>query len=875
MNYTPLHTRSKSYAYEGNTLPPPPTDADTFPVDYHIPPSPLYRRHNRKKSSQILIEPIGAPKTNYMPISPTITVPPALQTMFDGSDEKRNLSRGYQYPPRYSSSLNSPSSSNGREAGLYDFPSDFPSEASSLKRNLSNATCSTNSSSPLTPNSLNSSGGHVYIHRRSHTVSSRSHVPFAEEKQEFFSRDLRDTNSGLLDRRQSSKHERSSSDRTHYIPNHVRDSSTRKLLSIETNKNELSSPCEDRSFAPSPVIIRKIAYADKGLEILTANSFNVNALASGATYLIAGQFFSKLLVFLLNQLILKFVGPKTFGINAQLELFIITILYFSREAIRLASQRQSLVGKQPDLYRFEGGVVENTLSGTVQLVVNNGFVPIVIGLPLASILSCLYVNFSGIGSQTDYKSFSLAVIIVAVSAVVELMAEPSFLLFQLQLQLKKRATFESIAILSRCVITVLFILLGRKRDTGIIAFALGQFAYSSTLTTLYIFHGLKNARMKPYQLTYPRGVWTEGDSSTKIYFAPETKTLAASIWLHTLFKHCLTKGDQFLISLLLPIADQGVYAVVLNYGSLVARLVFLPIEEALRNFFSKLLATPAERKSMELSVSVLSIILRLYIYLSIFAVAFGPMVSSYVLQFLVSKAWLDTEAPVVLATYTCYIPFLAINGALESFVQSVATPADIKKQSSALFAFSLTFASAAYFLMRPFELGSKGLVLANMFNMAQRIGWCIMWIEEYYSRLRDSNSEPTESLEIVQDVINQPHNKGEISSNDENESPKLKPAKPPVTPRVYFDKPWGWIALAVPRPLVFGAVAGLAPTIWFLGTVSTFKGLAQHMCLAGLLFICICISELSLIKMVHAKVLNSKNKKKRAQVPVTIANKVK
>lgn len=820
MNYTPSHSRSKSFAYSGQHIPPPPTDAEISPVDYHASHSSLYRRHSRKKSSQILVEPIGAPKTNYMPISPTITVPPALQTIFDGNDEKRRAegnSPTVNHSPRWPSP-HSPSEHSG--------PLETHDDYSALKRHSSSAASSTYAPSPLAP-SDSPSVGYIHGHRRSHTISHRSRVPAIDEKVP----PMPQIPAEFLNRRHSLKSAISSNS----------ESDEDSTLFSADAKIAKEMPTKARSPSGESVVSatreRSPSYETKSRSVSTtpepkkqqSNAYSANTLASGASFLIAGQFFAKLLTFSLNQLILRFVGPETFGANAQLELLITTILYFSREAIRLAAQRESLAGKQPDLYRFEGGVVENTQSGTIQQVINIGFVPLAVGIPLASVLSYLYINFSGTGSQIDSKSVSLAVVIFAISSVLELFAEPSFLLYQFQLQFKRRASFESIAIFSRCLLTIIFIIFGRRRETAIIAFALGQLAYSSVLTTLYVFNAMRDSRMQPYQLSYPRGVWKEGDSSSKIYFSKETKTLATSIWLQTVFKHCLTEGDKFLISLLLPIADQGVYAVVVNYGSLVARLVFLPIEEALRNFFSKLLAPPLGRENLKLSVTVISTLLRMYIYLSIFAVAFGPMVSSYVLHFLVSKTWFDTDAPVVLATYACYIPFLAINGALESFVQSVATPSDIKRQSSALFAFSFTFVAGAYFFMRPLGLGAQGLVFANMFNMAQRIGWCIMWIEEYYSRVRGVSKHEVTS---------------EIKSED-----KTGGAHQPV----YFDKPWGWLVLACPRPIVFGMVAGLAPTVWIIGQVSTFKGLIQHLCLAAILLASICFSEKELLLEILAK----------------------
>lgn len=843
MSYSPSHSRSKSYAYNGQKLPPPPTDAEISPVDYHVPHSSLYRRHSRKKSSQILVEPIGAPKTNYMPISPTITVPPALQTIFDHNDEKRRSEANAL--PTYGGLSSSPENLH--------YQQDLQ-EIGFLKRSSSSAASSTYSPSILSPGDQSP----AYIHRRSHTISHRSRVPVINEKAAFDVPPLPSfpplhTLPSLpamsaippvpvipieySDRRQSLKSVSSSSETEEKKA--CTTDSEQESVSVSKSRSSSGASLDTRKRSPSYASDKSAPITVPSSPDLktqnTAEAYSANTLASGASFLIAGQFFAKLLTFTLNQLILKFVGPETFGVNAQLELLITTILFFSREAIRLATQRQSLTGKQPDLYRFEGGVVENTQSGTIQQVINIGFIPLLVGVPLASLLSYLYLYFSGTGSQVDPRTLSLAVIIFALSSVLELLAEPSFLLFQLQLQFRKRASYESIAIFSRCVLTIAFIMFGRQRDIAIVAFALGQLGYSSVLATLYVFNAMRDSRMKPYQMAYPQGVWREGDSSSKVYFARETKTLATSIWLQTVFKHCLTEGDKFLISILLPISEQGVYAIVVNYGSLIARLVFLPIEEALRNFFSKIMAAPVSQDNLKLSVTVLSTLLRVYIYLSIFAVAFGPAVSAYVLQFLVSKSWLNTDAPLVLATYACYIPFLAINGTLEGFVQSVATPSDIKRQSSALFAFSLTFAAAAYVFMRPLGRGAQGLVLANMFNMAQRIGWCVMWIEEYYSRVRAANNSQQEEEEEEEEKDSQ-------TSSSSNSS-----ASTASTHTVYYDKPWGWLALACPRPLVFGAVAGLAPTVWILGQVTSFKGLIQHVCLACILLIAVCFSEKDLL----------------------------
>ncbi|KAF8966968.1 Rft protein-domain-containing protein [Flammula alnicola] len=69
--------------------------------------------------------------------------------------------------------------------------------------------------------------------------------------------------------------------------------------------------------------------------------------------------------------------------------------------------------------------------------------------------------------------------------------------------------------------------------------------------------------------------------------------------LQSLVKHFLTEGDKMILSWFSPLRDQGGYAIAVNYGSLIARIVFQPIEETLRVFFSRILGGGAKEKESE------------------------------------------------------------------------------------------------------------------------------------------------------------------------------------------------------------------------------------------------------------------------------------
>ena len=87
-----------------------------------------------------------------------------------------------------------------------------------------------------------------------------------------------------------------------------------------------------------------------------------------------------------------------------------------------------------------------------------------------------------------------------------------------------------------------------------------------------------------------------------------------------------------------------------------------------------------------------------------------------------------------LAAYMYYLPLLALNGVAEAFVASVATEAEVHRQSAWMGAFSLGFAGAGVVFLRVLDGGAEGLVWANAINMVCRIAWCAVFIRRYFGR---------------------------------------------------------------------------------------------------------------------------------------------
>lgn len=127
-----------------------------------------------------------------------------------------------------------------------------------------------------------------------------------------------------------------------------------------------------------------------------------------------------------------------------------------------------------------------------------------------------------------------------------------------------------------------------------------------------------------------------------------------------------------IINSLCTVEEQGIYALLSNYGSLLTRLLFAPIEESLRLFLARLLSSH-NPKNLKLSIEVLVNLTRFYIYLSLMIIVFGPANSSFLLQFLIGSKWSTTSVLDTIRVYCFYIPFLSLNGIFEAFFQSVAT----------------------------------------------------------------------------------------------------------------------------------------------------------------------------------------------------------
>ena len=468
----------------------------------------------------------------------------------------------------------------------------------------------------------------------------------------------------------------------------------------------------------------------------------------GASFLILLQIGCRALAFIVNQILLRFLSPQTLGLSAQLELFSISTLYFSRESLRNALQHKPNDAEQKKIKKESGEEDKKssdkvaTSCGTtrrMQEIVNLSHAAIAIGVPLTVAYTWLYLQKADKAVLESHHMRS-SLYIYALATVVELLNEPAFNVARQEMMYATRASAEFLAFFTRALISCsISIYVGMSGlNLGVLPFAAGQLGYALTLNILYL------SNVYPICAQNAVSLLAKSIASSKDYFVSRfSRPLimrTATLYSQNIFNQLLTYGDGYLIATFASLPSQGAYALASNYGGLLARIILQPIEESSRSLFGRLPASQTASKTKDNPIlsqakAHLTTLIRLYLLLCLFATCLGPPLAPILLRLVAGSRWTYTEAPSVLAIYCYYIPLLAINGILEAFVSVVATDLQITRQTFWKIAFFGAFAGTGYLAIRVLELGARGLVVANAVTMGLRIWWSWGLVQGYWGRV--------------------------------------------------------------------------------------------------------------------------------------------
>ena len=345
-------------------------------------------------------------------------------------------------------------------------------------------------------------------------------------------------------------------------------------------------------------------------------------------------------------------------------------------------------------------------------------------------------------------------------------------------------------------------------------------------------------------------------------FGSSSLQTVISMYSNSIIKYILTEADKIILSFFASHYNQGLYAVAHNYGSLVARLFFLPLEEGSRILFSKYLVTIYTNiKQYELiiikennqneikylsNISIenlnkkfeilFGIIKLLIIFCSLFLI-FGPSYVRLFIAMVLGDKWYTEEMVYTLISFCPYLFIMGLNGVTEAYVMSV-TPTTTMKSSLniGMITSTIVFGIVVFPFMR--VLGTSGLVYANLISMSVRLIFNLYFIRNCAMYPWNALHMPVLQQMMVQYLAEEEKKKNMNDNNNINETEtetKIRNRKESIDMKdmnsiIFIRNP---LLKCIPPftillSLVFGGLLALLSSIIFIKSALGIKDTLLH-----------------------------------------------
>lgn len=481
----------------------------------------------------------------------------------------------------------------------------------------------------------------------------------------------------------------------------------------------------------------------------------------GGSYL----FLQKLVTFAINSFVLRKLRLSITGaVTVQLELALATI-FFLRDGVRLAFLRMPTLEQAPQATQEKPRNSSATSSSRVyvQQLVNSAWLSTAASLAVATGIAGLawhahYQQQSAGEVDTDLAAYPLVLGLYALAASIEALAEPLYVLAHCSVLVSWQVSAQGAAFLVRGVVqyVCIFVL-----DLGLLSYGLAEIAYASTLgLVLFSFFARRivgQSELSCFALTSLRQLlpqWPHG--SAPRWFHPSIISLLTPLAMQSCVKYLLSEGDKWVLACFTTYETMGVYGIVFHLGSLVPRIVFLPIEEATKTIFSKMGAAKAhedtdidakKKKAQENddedARQLVLLLLKTMHLIGLVFTCFGTNYAATLTELLygVEKARMGVSQ--ALAIYCVYIYFLGLNGICEAFVHAVGDAKQLMALNKLMGVFFVIYAMASASFLGLLQLGTTGIILANCVNMGCRILYCGAFMATYFTNSSDSTAKST------------------------------------------------------------------------------------------------------------------------------------
>ncbi|XP_058802883.1 protein RFT1 homolog [Phymastichus coffea] len=461
-----------------------------------------------------------------------------------------------------------------------------------------------------------------------------------------------------------------------------------------------------------------------------------------ASFNIVFQIMCRGVTFFLNAFVVRHVGQAILGVmNVRLLLLESMILFLSKEPFMKAG-------------------LTNTAEHNWAQVVNLLWLSVPVSVVMSFLFGYMWIYVLPT-SETLPPYYTFAVYAVAISCVIELLSLVVQLVASAFLFNRLRIVLDTIMIALRTATFVFLIIY--NPENALLAFGVAQLAAAVFYTAshyVYFNHYIK--RLKRHKLKRRLSVSDDGTEeivesefpfmSLKDFLPGQLENhntvldknlyhLTMSFFKQSALKQLLTEGERLIMTFapLLTFAEQGVYEVVNNLGSLAARFIFRPIEDSGYFYFTQLVQRdrpishqPSGR--VEESTNVLRYLCVVVTSIGLIVLVFGQSYSSLLL-WLYGGEKLTATLPILLLRAHCLaVLLLGINGVTECYTNATADSGTIDKNNVIMIYESLAFLVASYVFVTWF--GPVGFILGNCVNMGLRIAHSTTFINRRYAETR-------------------------------------------------------------------------------------------------------------------------------------------
>uniref|UniRef100_K3WD63 Protein RFT1 homolog n=1 Tax=Globisporangium ultimum (strain ATCC 200006 / CBS 805.95 / DAOM BR144) TaxID=431595 RepID=K3WD63_GLOUD len=513
----------------------------------------------------------------------------------------------------------------------------------------------------------------------------------------------------------------------------------------------------------------------------------------GGSYL----FLQKLFTFALNSFVLRKLQLSITGaVTVRLELALASI-FFLRDGFRLAFLRMPSLdvadnrgddskGKKSSAQDASAAAKQATgATRQVQKLVNVAWLSTAISWAVA--LAIIVVNHPSFAtvrssnadadkrqsvSDDGLQDYALVMVMYCVAAMIEALAEPMYVLAHCSVLVSWQVSAQGAGFLARAVVQYACIF---GLDLGLLAYGFAEIAYALTLFVVFaalfwkrIHHGSADGR-DAFALTSmadllprtPRDGANNDDQKDpqkqeirgRGWFHPQLLSLLVPLSLQSAVKYLLTEGDKWVLSLVATFENMGVYGIVFHLGSLVPRIIFLPIEEATKTIFSKLAsgstATSSSNQPVQEGYRLVMVLLKIMNLIGLLFVCFGANYAHTLVLLLYGDEKARLGVSDALAVYCGYIYLLGLNGIGEAFVHAVGDAAQLMRLNKLMGGFFVLYAFSAFLFMVTLRLGTIGIILANGVNMACRITYCMSFMASYFKEAIVASSKSSRNQNAV------------------------------------------------------------------------------------------------------------------------------